>query len=233
MKSIIAKTTVAVGGVILVALAFATAVKSQSVSTAANDAYFEPSAEGETLARTVGRNVTFRDLIAEAYDCGPGQVVLPSDAPEGGFDFLVTASPKTRKHLRDAIEKKLGYVAESETRETEVMALEVKDASLPGLAVSTDEEDDINYRDGKLYFTHQPLSVVIKGLEDGLAVPIVDRTGLTNSYNFSVAWNDDATQAMREGKFHFDGVQKVLNGWGLELKPEQASMELFVVKKVH
>ena len=88
-------------------------------------------------------------------------------------------SPKTRKHLREAIEKQLGYTATSETRDTEVLVLQVKDPTLPGLTVSTDGDSDINYRDGKLYFTHQPLGVVLKGLEEGLALPVVDKTGLT------------------------------------------------------
>ena len=253
------KTTVTVGGAILMALALATVVKSQSTSTA-NDSYFEPETDklqlapanlavvqpthfpeeaakirhlhdGDSLARTVGRNVAFRDLIAEAYDCSPGRVVLPPEAPLGGFDFLATVSPQTRQHLRAAIAKELGYTASSETRDTDVLVLQVKDPALPGLIVSSGGEANIEYRDGKLYFTHQPLSVVLKGLEDGLALPVMDQTGLTNCYDFSVAWNGKVTGAMRNGGFHLDGVQKVLNGWGLELKPDTARLELFAVKK--
>ena len=185
------------------------------------------------LVRTVGRNVTFRELIAEAYDCEPGCVVLPPDAPKGGFDFLVTVSPKTRKHLRSAIETQLGYVATSETRDTEALVLQVKDPGLPGLTVSTASDDDISYRDGKLYFTRQPLAIISRGLEEGLALPVVDKTGLTNSYDFTLEWNDKATAAMRDGGFHLEGAQKVLNGWGLDLKPGMARLEMFTVKKVN
>jgi len=255
------KTILAAGSAIFILAAMATVVKSQQ-SAAVNDSFFEPNADklqqvpanlavvqpthftdaigkikhaysGDSLARTVGRNVTFRDLIAEAYDCEPGCVVLPLDAPKGGFDFLVTDSPKTRKHLREAIETELGYAATSETRDTEVLVLLAKDSNPSGLAVSTAGDDDISYRDGKLYFTRQPLSIVVKGLEEGFALPVVDKTGLTNNYDFSMTWDGKVTQAMRDGGFHFEGAQNVMNGWGLELKSDTARLEMFTVKKTH
>jgi uncharacterized protein (TIGR03435 family) len=261
MKTTMTKTMVMLGSVMLLAVA-ATVVKSQTAASIVKDAAFEPDKDklralpanievvqpthfpqapakikhvqdGDSLARTVGRNVTFRDLMAEAYDCNPGCVVLPADAPKGGFDFLVTTSPKTRKHLRLAIETQLGYTASSETRDTAVLVLRVKETSLPGLTVSTAGEEDVNYRDGKLYFQRQPLSVIFKGLEDGLALPVVDQTGLTNSYDFSVVWNDKVMQAMREGQFNLNGVQQAMNDLGLELKSDTARMEMFTVKKAH
>lgn len=254
------KTTVTVGGAILMAVVAATVVKLQWFP-AVRETYFDPDADklrqvpagivvlrpthfptsfarighardGELLVRTVGRNVPFRDLIAEAYDCNPGHVVLPPDASKGGFDFLVTASPNTRKQLQTAIAKKLGYVADSETRNTEVLELRVKNANLPGLTVSAAGENDaINHRDGRLYFKHQPLSTMFKGLEDGLALPVVDQTGLTNCYDFSVVWNDNIAKAMRTGGFHLDGVQKIFNSLGLELEPKTTNEGMFIVKK--
>lgn len=252
----------AIGGVILMTVAV-TVVKSQTAGSGVKDTYFEPDKDKlralpanievvqpthfpqatakikhvhddkDSLARTVGRNVTFRDLIAEAYDCNPGNVVLPPDAPKDGFDFLVTTSPKTRKHLRLAIETQLGYTASSETRDTTVLVLRIKEPALPGLTVSTTGEEDVSYSDGKLHFQHQPISVMFKGLEDGLALPVVDQTGLTNNYDFSVVWSDKAMEAMRGGQFSLDGVQKALNSLGLELKSDTARVEMFTVKKTN
>jgi uncharacterized protein (TIGR03435 family) len=252
------KTMVTIAGAIWMAVAGATVVNAQQ--PAVLDAYFEPksdSLEGvpaniavvqpthfpdqagkikhihknDKLTRTVGRNVTFRDLIAEAYDCEPGCVVLPPDAPTGGFDFLVTVSPGTRSRLRNAIETELGYRAKSEMLDTKVMVLQVTDPTLPGMTISTASDDDVSYRDGRLYFMRQPISMVVKGLEEGLALPVVDKTGLTNNYDFSLTWDDRTTRRMRDGAFTFDGTQKVLNGWGLELKPDTARMEMFTVTK--
>lgn len=259
MKTTLTKTTVTAAAILLT-IAAATVAKSQ-ISSDASDTYFEPKADrlqaapgdlavvrpthfpeapskikhvhgqDDSLARTVGRNVTFRELMAEACDCEPGRVVLPPDAPKGSFDFLVTALPNPRQHLREAIKKELGYTASSETRDTEVLVLRVKDPGLPGLAVSVEGDSDINYQDGKLNFSHQPLSLIVKGLENGLAMPVMDRTGLTNYYDFSVAWSEKTTQAMREGGFHLEGVQKCLAGWGLELTSDTARLEMFTVKK--
>ena len=188
--------------------------------------------EHDALVRTVGRNVTFRDLMAEAYDIDSGRVVLPADAPGNGFDFLVTVSPKPRKQLRAAIEKELGFVAATETRETEVVVLRVKDSRLPGLTVSAAGEDDtVFYRDGKLHFQNQPLSAMFKGVEDGLGRPLVDETGLTNNYDYSVVFSGKTEQAMRAGAFSLEGVQKVFADLGLELKPETMSQEMLMVRK--
>src|SRR5215469_8614474 len=56
--------------------------------------------ENDKLARTVGRNVSFQAMMAEAYDCDLAQVILPPSAPQGNFDFLVTRTGQVREQLR-------------------------------------------------------------------------------------------------------------------------------------
>src|SRR5690348_6429346 len=46
------------------------------------------------IIRTLGRDVSLREAIAEAYDCNPARVVLPPDAAKDGFDFLITTTSK-------------------------------------------------------------------------------------------------------------------------------------------
>jgi len=258
MKTTITKTLAKAGSTILLALAMTPAAKAQLAAVTEGD--FEPKLEilehapaglagvrpthfpntpgtvkqvqqGDALARMVGRNVTFRDLLAEAYDCEPGQLVLPPDAPAGGFDFLVTVSPNPRQQLRRSIKQQLGYEATAETRNTDVLRLTLQDPALPGMTNSMGAEADIRFVDGRPYFSHQPMSFLVRGLEDGLGTPIVDQTGLTNFYDFSVPWSKDTTQALRQGGFHLDGVQRVLNEWGLNLKPGTERLEMFTVTK--
>ena len=187
--------------------------------------------DGDSLTRTVGRDVSFRDLMAEAYDCEPGNVVLPPGTPDGQFDFLVTV-PHAREHLRDAISTQLGYTAHHETLDTEVLKLQMTDASLSGFTVSPDNEDsDITQTGSRLYFTHKPFSVVVHGLEDGLGKPVLDETGLTNNYDFSIAWNPRAMRAMQGGTFQMDGVQQALSRWGLHLQPATQNMDMVIVEK--
>jgi len=187
--------------------------------------------DGESLARTSGRNVTLRDLLAEAYDCDPGNIVLPPGAVQSQFDFVVT-KPKPREHLREIIRKQLGYTAHHETRETAVLKLQVANASLPGFVVSPkSEDDDIEYTNGWLYFTHKPISVVVHGLEDGFGEPVVDETGMTNNYDYSMPWDSGVAHAMQTGAFSVGGVEKGLKSMGLELKTATENMDMVIVEK--
>ncbi len=190
------------------------------------------SEDRNSITRTLGRNASLRETIGEAYDCNPSHVTLPEDAPKGGFDFLITTGSNARERLQTAIRKQFDYTAHRESRDTEVFSLKVENSSLPGVTPSSgDEKPDVVYKDGKLYFKHQQLSAVLDGLSAGLHQPVLDQTGLTNYYDFSVVWNKEIQQKMRDGDFDLDGVKKVLAGWGLRLESDTVSMDMFVVEK--
>jgi uncharacterized protein (TIGR03435 family) len=182
--------------------------------------------------RSVGRNVPLRTAIAEAYDCNPARVELPADAPQGGYDFLATTGQNAREDLKKAIERKLGYTAHRETRDMDVLGLKVEDPNLPGMKISPEGESaNVTMKDGKLYFTHQPLHAILNGLSQGLSEPVVDETGLTNFYDFSVTWNKEIQNRMQVGGFDLNGVKRVLAGWGLRLEQDSQPMDVFVVQK--
>ena len=254
------KTTVTVGGALLMAVAAAAVVKLNYFPTV-KEAYFKPDfdnlrtvpagivavrpthtthstgdpirnmIEHDSLVRAVGRDVTLRDLMAEAYDCKPGLVVLPADAPQGHFDFLVTVGANPLEHLQSAVRRKLGYAAHHETRETDVLKLTM-DSNWPSLATSPDSEGEhIEYKNGKLIFTHKSLKLLLDGLEDGLALPVLDETGLTGRYDFSLPWSDAIYKKMQDGAFDLEGVQKVLRSLGLRLEPGTARVDLLIVEK--
>jgi uncharacterized protein (TIGR03435 family) len=182
----------------------------------------------------VGRNVSFQQLMATAYSYNPGRIVLPPSAPKNNFDFLVTALSEPNEHLQLAIRKKTGYTASVETRDTDVLALKVEDANSPGLKVSGDgEKEDGSVKNGRLYFTHMKLNVVTDGMESMLKTPVVDKTGLTNFYDFSLAWDPQTRRQIQNGTLDPDTGKKILDGWGLGLEPDTASIEMLVVKKVN
>lgn len=181
--------------------------------------------------RMSGRNVTFKELLARAYDYNSGRVELPPSAPKNNFDFLVTALSGPDEHLRAAVQKKTGYTAQVETRDADVLALKVEDPNSPGLKVSVGEKDDMTEKNGRLYFTHQHLSVVTDGLEQMLKTPVMDRTGLTNFYDFSLVWDPQTRRQIQSGTLDPDTGKKILGEWGLGLEPDTASIEMLVVKK--
>jgi uncharacterized protein (TIGR03435 family) len=180
----------------------------------------------------VGRNVTFQQLIATAYSYDLGRIVLPPNAPKGNFDYLVTVPKDPEARLQSAIRRKLGFTAEVETRDAPVLALKVEDPNSPGLKVSAPgERENTDMRNGKLYFTHQRLTVVTDGLEQMIKTPVVDKTGLTNFYDFSLVWNQQIQQQISSGTMDQATGQKILAAWGLALEPDTASLEMLVVKK--
>ncbi|HEX3625240.1 MAG TPA: TIGR03435 family protein [Verrucomicrobiae bacterium] len=188
--------------------------------------------ENDTLARTMGRNVTLRQVIGEAYDCAPAQVILPDDAPQGRFDFLVTTSGDAREQLRNLIQTEFHYTANPEIQNVEVFTLTVSNPALPGFAVSaTDETSDVNYAGGRLYFTHQPVSRIIDGLSQGLNRLVLDQTGLTNNYDYSFTWNHDIGKAMENSQWGADGVRKALANRGLALESGNISTNMYVVTR--
>lgn len=258
MNTTLKKTFLVAGGLVLVA---AVLMARQHFSTTVRESYFEPDGDklrqvpaGITVLRptrfplsfgrirhirnshdemtaSVGRNATLRQVMAEAYDCDTTRVMLPADAPKDRFDFLVTV-PQTRKHLRSLISRQLGLTAHTDTRDITILELTVADPSLPGFTLSPDTEDsDVKFKDGRLYFQHQSLSLLRKGLEDGLGQAVVDATGCTNCYDFSIAWSEAAGRAMEKASFNPDKVQEFLRNCGLRLEPVTTNMEVCVVAK--
>jgi uncharacterized protein (TIGR03435 family) len=200
----------------------------------------KPPTNGITYANVkgarwmAGRNVTLQQLIATAYSYNPGRVALPPSAPKRNYDFLVTVPKDPEARLRSTIRRKLGYVAQPEARDTPVLALKVEDPSLPGLKVSpAGERENGDVRNGRLYFTHMRLAMVTDGLENMLKVPVVDETGLTNFYNFSLAWDAQTARQIQNGTLDHETGRRILAEWGLGLEPDMASVEMLVVKKAN
>jgi uncharacterized protein (TIGR03435 family) len=178
----------------------------------------------------VGRNAPLREVIAAAYEEKPGYVVLPPDASKGNFDFLVTVKRNQTQQLRAIIRRKLGYIAQIETRDTEVLALKVANGQLSGLTVSGDDEKrSAAFDDLKIHFTNMPVVVVIQVLESYLDQPMVDKTGLTNFYDYAMAYDAQTRFALQDSATARSTVDKVVQPLGLKLESDMASVEVLVV----
>jgi uncharacterized protein (TIGR03435 family) len=183
--------------------------------------------------RLMGRNVTLREVLATAYSQDPSRVWLPLDAPAGRFDFLVTVAAEPRNRLQADIRRELGYTARKEQRDTEALALKIVNAGLPGLTVSRDDEKgNIRFDDVELHFTHVPVSVLADVLGQILPLPVVDKTGLTNFYDFALAWDTETRRQLDDETTARAVVDKFLNRLGLGLEPDTASLEMLVTKRL-
>lgn len=188
---------------------------------------------GNGAPRIMGRNVSLRDIVAVAWQEPADRVQMPTGAPTNNFDFIVTVS-QPRKQLQKAIHRQFGYTVDKESVETDVLALKVADPSLPGLTVSAaDEKENTDFKKGRLYLTHMRLNELTRGFEQVLKTPVVDKTGLTNYYDFSIPWTGQFMKQLRDQSTARPAVDKLVADWGLGFEPDTASMEMLVVKNVH
>jgi uncharacterized protein (TIGR03435 family) len=183
------------------------------------------SPSGEYVVRQMGRNVSLERVIATAYQCNPSQIISPSGKPSGNFDFLVTVPDKNNERFKAAVQEKLGYTAHWEKRDTDVFLLETKLPDPPGLKISTAVKGNITFKNGKYEFTHMPLASVMGFLESGLKQPVLDQTGLTNFYDFSVDRGP-----VGPGGLDNKTIEKNLDNLGLKLEPGNESVQMLVVE---
>jgi uncharacterized protein (TIGR03435 family) len=180
----------------------------------------------------MGRNAPLRDVIAAGYNWDQARVMLPADAPAGRFDFLMTGTSQQLTQFQKTIRRQFGYVAQKESRDTDVLALKIVNPALPALTINhTDGQGLINFRNQKLYFTHLPPRVLINVFGRFLELPVVDKTGLTNSYDFTIDWNAKADQSFQQGTLTRDKLEQVVGTLGFKLEPDTAPLEVLVVKK--
>ena len=75
------------------------------------------------------------------------------------------------------------------------------------------------------------LMLLADGLGRFLNTPVVDKTGLTNVYDYSIAWNVQVKRQLENETTARAAVDKMLRDLGLGLAPDTASLEMLVVKK--
>jgi len=192
---------------------------------------FVPAPHARDGLWIVGRNSPLREVIAAAYDQYPARVELPLSAPKGNFDFLVTVNHQARQRLQAAIRQKLGYSAQAEIHETPVLALNVANPGLPGLTPSDGSEPrGASFDDVKIHFTSWPVAVVPDVLKSYFDLSVVDKTGLTNSYDFALRFDASTRRQMRDEATARASADKVVQELGLKLESDLEISEILVVK---
>jgi len=191
-----------------------------------NQLIYVPFQKGNKLA---GRNVTFQQLIGIVYSYNPGRVYLPPGTPANNFDILVTVPLYTaRDRLKKIVLNQTGYSAAVENRDADVLALKVENSNPPNMTLSSDKErPNENFKNGKLSLTHMKLQDITGGLESFMKTPVVDETGLSNYYDFTLDWK----QGMTPQQLSRDDLDKIIAGWGLKLEPDTESIKMLVVKR--
>lgn len=186
---------------------------------------------GKPVWRMLGRNVSLPELIGAAYGKNADRVVLPVTAPHTNYDFLVTATRNQQQQLQRAIRNKLGLDARTEMRDTAVLALKAPDPSQLHLAPSdAHAAQNVKFDNGRLQFTHIQMGELLQGLEQVTKLPVTDKTGLTNYYDFSIAWGPQVETRLRNEATAQAVVNKIVNDLGLVMEPDEDRTEMLVVR---
>ena len=184
------------------------------------------SDEGKYKPRYVGRNVTVRQMLAAAYLCQESRMVFPDSMPTNRYDVLNTLETEPAEHFQKKIKSKFGYTASWQNRDTDILLLKVAVPDSPGLRASTNDQSNSKLVSGRLCFTHMPVGQISWMVERALNKPVLDRTGLTGFYDYSLPWGWPRLNGLDPDKVH-----DALTSLGLKLEDDNESMQMMVVEK--
>ena len=187
---------------------------------------------GGNDVKRLGIGVSAETIVYDAYNFwGPPRTILLTKWPQGKYDFIDSLPKGSTQALQKAIKDKFGIVARRQTLETNALALMVKLPNAPGLKRSTENSNSRDEYRGEFHgsdsFKRAPLSDLATAIESTLAIPVVDRTGLSGNFDFDLQWRwtngGSETEAFK---------QAILDQLGLELVPTNALIERLVVEKM-
>jgi uncharacterized protein (TIGR03435 family) len=172
-------------------------------------------------------------VVRAAYGCEyADRVVLNTSLPGGHYDFIANLADGNQEALQRAVRQEFGVVAKWEMLQTNALLLTVKIPNAPGLSL-TAKKYPPGESHGRTSYTvwDRPLTNLVNFLEAQAGMPIVDSTGLTGRFDFSLKWNESIFQQAQQGLL--DQLNQVLlNQLGLELVPSTVPVEMLVVEKV-
>jgi uncharacterized protein (TIGR03435 family) len=185
--------------------------------------------------KTMGSGDLFIYIVEDAYGAMDTREVVSTPLPSGKFDFISSLPSGAMKALQQKLKTEFNVVAKREMIETNVLLLMVKDPSADGLKQSTIENGYQGNRPGNLDGKSQSLSTLADMLEERFRIPILDRTSLTNRYDFNLKWDEYGEKIGNQYPNYpnLEGLkQALLDQLGLELVPSRALVEMLVVEKV-
>ncbi len=178
---------------------------------------------GRIPARTILR------LLQEAYSGRQFRMILPAGVPTNHFDLMLTLRDHPKEALQKAIQRKFGFTAHRETRETDVLVLTVVNPKLLALHASKRGSKMDFKSDGKSLWAYSnfPISTEAQILEPSFFKPVILQPGLSGNYDITFQWDYDPQDA--QGMKH--ALANELAQAGLELVPSREPIEMLVVEK--
>ncbi|HEY5041842.1 MAG TPA: TIGR03435 family protein [Verrucomicrobiae bacterium] len=183
------------------------------------------------------------EIIQAAYQRDQLHTLVNADLPTNRYDFFAKLVGPQEPHknmpvnknwtiaLQEEITRKFGIKGQIEMHETDVMVLKQNNTVPQGFKISHNMPNGRAMIDdpGNVVCFEQPIGTLTGILEREFQIPIVDQTGLTNAYDYSLKWNEpDRKQP------NLDALkQALLDQLGLELVPTNMPIEMLVVEKAN
>ncbi|HUA68782.1 MAG TPA: sigma-70 family RNA polymerase sigma factor, partial [Candidatus Saccharimonadales bacterium] len=142
--------------------------------------------------KTMGVAVPAETVVKAAYGYdGSVRVVLETSLPSGNYDFIANLADGNQEALQRVARQKFGVIAKWDMLETNALLLTVKIPNAPGL-IPTARKRPPGEMHGTTSYTvfDKPITNLVNFLETTAGIPVVDRTGLTGRFDFSLNWNE-------------------------------------------
>ncbi len=180
-------------------------------------------------------------IVRVAYQRDKLRTVVTTALPTNRYDFFAKlVGPQERGkdlpnnenwtiELQKELARKFGITGRLEVRKTDVLVLKSIRTGPRGFKLSQTMPGGIAITEnpGDFSFHEQPVGILRGILERRFQVPIVDQTGLTQKYDFTLKWDEpDQKRPNNEGL-----KQALLDQLGLELVPSREPIEMLVVEK--
>ena len=198
-------------------------------------------------------NTSVSDLITFAFGLHPKQLVNSPAWIDEKFDVDgvpdVDGQPnlaQMRLLIQDALATRFGLKFHHDQRELAVYALTVAKGG-PKLTVTTDPPSaPVNFgftQLGRLRVTNATMKNVCEGMQGAVMdKPVVDQTGLTDRYDFTLNWTPDESQFAQMGGYKppaqedpsappslYTALQEQL---GLKFENTRANVDTFVIDSI-
>ncbi|MCI0540297.1 MAG: TIGR03435 family protein [Verrucomicrobiales bacterium] len=177
-------------------------------------------------------NAPLAQLIGIASGFAPTRMILPPTMPAGNYDYLATLPNRQNEALREELKRRFKLTARRETRATDALLLEVKDAArLDGSLTKGGQAACYTTRDGdveKWIVTNETFSRIVQHLEGSFQKPTLDQTGLFDRYDIRFEWPKASGEERRA--LSRNAILDQLDRMGLQLVPNLEPVEMLVVE---
>jgi RNA polymerase sigma factor (sigma-70 family) len=181
------------------------------------------------------------EVLGNDFVFSPARTILNTKLPTRRYDFFSNWPTGAREALQAEIQRKFGLSGDVQPIATNALLLEVRDANPTGL-----EPQPPNLRGrfrgfrrnaGGMSAEYITMDDLARRLEQMLGIPVINQTGLTNRYGFTLSWNSySGPYFTLNGVKHaiptLDRLKQALpDQLGLELVPTNMPVQMLVVGK--